>query len=344
MISLYSTISGWMIPFSRACEANGIDLLVAMKACNIDEKILQDQESRVAHNCYCALIDYCNEQLNTHDFAITIAKFFHPGPFHAVGYAMMSSNTLNDALNRIAHYKRIVSNTCELNVQERADSLFVEMKIQRYRETNRLVLSFGSTLVFLGTIATFSKALVGNELKVKKVLLCYDKPIYDTQFLDDYFNCEIEFNTLHSGIEFDLEAANKVLIGANPLITQSHEKLLNEFLSRVDKNDLIQQLRSKIYEALPLGTPRQSDVAKELGMSLRNMQRKLKDKGSNYKEILEDTRKHLAQSYLKQAHLSLGEVSYLIGFSDLSNFNRAFKRWTNLTPGDYRQKHLKACR
>jgi AraC-like DNA-binding protein len=73
-------------------------------------------------------------------------------------------------------------------------------------------------------------------------------------------------------------------------------------------------------------------------MSLRNMQRKLKDKASNYKEILEDTRKHLAQSYLKQVNLSLGEVSYLIGFSDRSNFNRAFKRWSKLTPGDYRQK------
>ena len=337
---MYSTISGWMIPFSRACEAKDIDVSLAMKACNIDEKVLKDQESRIAHSCFCALIDYCNEQLNSHDFAITIAKFFHPGTFHAVGYAMMSSNTLNDALNRIAHYKRIVSNTCEVNVQEHGDTLFVEMKIQRYEETNRLVLSLGSTIAFLGTIVNFSKALVGNELKLKKVLLCYDKPVYDTQFLDDYFNCEIEFNTLHSGIEIDLEAANKVLMGANPLITQTHEKLLNEFLSRVDKNDLIQQVRSKIYDTLPLGTPLQSAVAKELGMSLRNMQRKLQDKGSNYKKILEDTRKHLAQGYLKQAHLSLGEVSYLIGFSDLSNFNRAFKRWTNQTPGEYRQNHV----
>jgi AraC-like DNA-binding protein len=340
MTTTYSTISGWMIPFTRAMEAHDIDVSVAMKACNIDDKVLKDQESRIAHDCFCALIDYCNEQLNTHDFAITVAKFFHPGTFHAVGYAMLSSNTLKDALNRIARYKRIVSNTCELNVQEHADNLFVEMKIQRYEDTNRLALSLGSTIAFLGTIVSFSKALAGKELNVKKILLCYHKPVYDTQFLEDYFNCEIEFDTLHSGIEIELETANKILIGANPLITQTHEKLLDEFLSRVDKNDLIQQVRSKIYAALPLGTPPQSEVAKELGMSLRNMQRKLKDKGSNYKEILEDTRKNLAQGYLKQAHLSLGEVSYLIGFSDLSNFNRAFKRWTNLTPGDYRQNYF----
>jgi hypothetical protein len=60
MTILYSTISGWMIPFSRACEANSIDVSVAMKACDIDEKVLKDQESRVAHSCYCALINYCN--------------------------------------------------------------------------------------------------------------------------------------------------------------------------------------------------------------------------------------------------------------------------------------------
>jgi len=72
-------------------------------------------------------------------------------------------------------------------------------------------------------------------------------------------------------------------------------------------------------------------------MSLRNLQRKLHDQGTSYKEILENTRKKLAMDYIVQQHLSLSEIGYLVGFSSVGNFNRAFKRWTNQTPGDYRQ-------
>jgi AraC-like DNA-binding protein len=340
MTEHFSTLSGWMIPFSRAMEARGIDLATAMSACNIDQKTLKDQESRIAAECFASLIDYCNQALNSHDFAITVAEHFHPGTFHVVGYAMMSSNTLKDALSRIAQYKRVVSNTCELSVQENGNNLIFEMQIFSYQDTQRLVLSQDSVIAFLGTIIKFSKALVGDEFKANKLFLCYPKPEFETQFITDFFGCEVEFNAQHSGLVLNSQQANQDLIGANPLITQTHEKLLNEFLSRVNKNDLIQQVRSKIHNVLPLGTPSQSDIAAELGMSLRNLQRKLSDKGSSFKDILEDTRKRLAIDHIKQSHLSLCEISYLVGFSNLSNFNRAFKRWTNLTPGEYRNQHL----
>jgi len=123
----------------------------------------------------------------------------------------------------------------------------------------------------------------------------------------------------------------------NPLITQSHEKMLDEFMARVDKNDLTHVIKNKIFELLPLGAPSQTDIADYLGMSLRNLQRKLHDQGTSYKEILENTRKKLAMDYIVQQHLSLSEIGYLVGFSSVGNFNRAFKRWTNQTPGDYRQ-------
>lgn len=340
MTQNFSTLSGWMIPFSRAMEASGIDLASAMEACQVDQKTLKDQESRIASSCFTALIDYCNEQLGVHDFAISIAEHFHPGTFHVLGYAMMSSNTLKDALNRVAQYKRVVSNTCELSIHEEGDQLFFEMEIFSYPDTQRLVLNCDAVVAFLGTILKFSKALVGEDFHANTLYLSYPEPEFDTQFLNDFFQADVQFNAAKSGLVLSSQKANEALVGANPLITQAHEKLLNEFLSRVNKDDLIQQVKTKIYEVLPLGTPSQADIAQKIGLSLRNLQRKLSDKDSSYKEILEDTRKRLAIDYIKQSHISLGEISYLVGFSNLSNFNRAFKRWTDLTPGQYRQQHL----
>lgn len=341
MTEEFTTLSGWMIPVSRSMEACGIDLSEAMNACHIDTKTLKNQESRIASESFTLLIDHCNKKLNSHHFALSVAEHFHPGTFNVLGYAMMSSNSLKDALLRIAQYKRVVSNTCNLRVHEECDDLIFEMQILRYPDTNRLALSFDLVLAFLGTIITFSKTLTGSGLTANKVYFSYPKPNFCTNFINVFFGCDVEFDAPYSGIFLDRLKAEKELIGSNPLITQTHEKILNELVSRVNKDDLIQQVRSKVYDFLSLGTPSQSKIAAELGMSLRNLQRKLNNQGSSFKDILEDTRKRLSIDYLKQSHLSLGEISYLVGFSNLSNFNRAFKRWTALTPGEFRQHNLK---
>ncbi len=340
MIEQFSTLSGWMIPFSRAMEIHGLSSEDALKECDINDQVLKDQESRFATDKFTDILNYCNQKLGRHDFSMEVAKQFHPGMFHVLGYAMMSSNTLKDALERIARYKRVLSNACRLDVLEEKDDLIFQMQVFIYPETNRKVLSEQAVETFMGTIVQFSRELVGQELTPKKVCLAYPKPEYDTQYLSDFFHCDIEFNTEHCSVIFDHEQSNIKLLGGNPLVTQAHEKLLNEFLSRVNKDDLSHVIINKICNVLPLGAPSQIDIASQLNMSLRNLQRKLHDQGTNYKEILESTRKKLTLNYIEQKHLSLSEIGYLVGFSNTSNFNRAFKRWTDQTPGEYRNKLL----
>jgi AraC-like DNA-binding protein len=333
----YSTLTGWMIPISRAMQANSIDAAKALKACDISLDVMQDQESSIAAEKFAHLLEYCNKKLDRHDFSVLVAEQFHPGMFHALGYAMMSSNTLYDALERIAHYKRVVSNTCQLVNHERNEHLVFEMNIFTYESTNRPVLSQEIVETFLATIIRFSRELVSLDFAPVKVCFTYPTPRYDVAYLNNFFNCEVEFDSSQTAIIFDLKQTREKLLCGNPLITHSHEKMLDEFMARVDKNDLTHIIKNKIFELLPLGAPSQTEIAEFLGMSLRNLQRKLNDQGTSYKEILESTRKKLAMNYITQKHLSLSEIGYLVGFSSVGNFNRAFKRWTNQTPGDYRQ-------
>lgn len=336
MQDYYSTLTGWMIPISRAMEAHGIDAIKALEECNISLDAVSDQESRIAAEKFSLLIEHCNKKLARHDFSVLIAEQFHPGIFHALGYAMMSSNTLHDALERIAHYKRVVSNSCQLINHEINEQLVFEMNIFTYESTNRPVLSQEIVETFLATIVRFSRELVTLDFAPEKVCFAYSKPNYNLSYLDDFFNCKVEFDSHHTAIVFNLKQTKEKLMCGNPLITHSHEKMLDEFMARVDKSDLSHVIKNKIFELLPLGAPSQTEIAEYLGMSLRNLQRKLHDQGTSYKEILESTRKKLAMNYIVQKHLSLSEIGYLVGFSSVGNFNRAFKRWTNQTPGDYR--------
>jgi AraC-like DNA-binding protein len=99
----------------------------------------------------------------------------------------------------------------------------------------------------------------------------------------------------------------------------------------------VMQVKTKLVDHLPSGAITEKDIADLLNMSLRSLQRKLEEKGYTYKQLLEETRRELAEQYIRNSRLSLGEITYMLGFSELSNFSRAFKRWTGKSPQHYRR-------
>ncbi|MET0051732.1 MAG: helix-turn-helix transcriptional regulator [Candidatus Thiodiazotropha sp.] len=98
-------------------------------------------------------------------------------------------------------------------------------------------------------------------------------------------------------------------------------------------------MRIRIIEDLPNGLPRQTQIAQQLNLSLRNLQRKLQHEGTNFKQLVDETRKALAIEYLTASGKPLIEIGYLLGFTESSNFSRAFRRWTGESPQNYRQTH-----
>ncbi len=340
MPDYYSTLSGWLIPFSRAMESNGLNFQAECTECQISLTDLNNLESRLAADKLATLMRHCNQKLGRRDFSTEVAKHFHPSMFHALGYAMMSSSSLHDALERLARYKRVVSNTCTIEMTQQDNDLLFEMHIDSYPDSKRPVLETCLVETFLATIVTFSRELVGSNMAPKVVKLTAAKPDVDDEYLETFFNCRVEYACQTNSLTFSREVADTKLMVGNTIITQIHEKILDELLNRIDKDDLIYLVKTIIYRELPMGAPSQNDIAKQLGMSLRNLQRKLVDKGTTYKDLLDTTRKKLALDYIRQQHISFSETGYLVGFASVSNFNRAFKRWTNKTPTEYRSSEI----
>lgn len=92
-------------------------------------------------------------------------------------------------------------------------------------------------------------------------------------------------------------------------------------------------------EMLPSGRASARQVAEMLHLSVRSLQRKLAEKDTGFAQLLEDTRRELARQYVSNTRLSVGEITYLLGFSDPANFTRAFRRWTGQSPSAFRQTH-----
>ena len=104
------------------------------------------------------------------------------------------------------------------------------------------------------------------------------------------------------------------------------------------EDELLASVRRAIAESMRDGDPRLVRVAKKVAMSSRTLQRRLNEYGVDFKKLADDTRRRFALSYLRDRKQTLTEVAYLLGYSDLSAFNRAFKRWTGSTPMKYRKE------
>jgi AraC-like DNA-binding protein len=97
-------------------------------------------------------------------------------------------------------------------------------------------------------------------------------------------------------------------------------------------------VREAIVRRLPDGEPRRDEVAGELRMSERTLQRRLETEATTFLQLLDDTRRELAEQYLGRLNLSLAQAAYLLGFADQRSFFRACKRWFKLSPGQYRNQ------
>jgi AraC-like DNA-binding protein len=119
---------------------------------------------------------------------------------------------------------------------------------------------------------------------------------------------------------------------ANPVLLRVNEQVLTDYLARLERSEVTVQVQAKLIQLLPSGEVDESSIARALNLSLRSMQRKLKARGVSFRKLLDDTRRQLAEQYLKDSTLSVSEIAYLLGFAEVSSFSRAFRRWTGHAP------------
>jgi AraC-like DNA-binding protein len=187
----------------------------------------------------------------------------------------------------------------------------------------------------LATLMTFCRWVAGREVNPISVAISYPAPP-DPAPYREVFRCPVTFGARQTSMLFALAELRKPLPTSNPVLAELHERYAGEYLKHFDQAETTYRVREVIIRRLPDGEPRRDQVAKELCMSERTLQRRLEQEEASYLRLLNDTRRELAENYLSRLQLSLAEAAYLLGFSDQSSFFRACKRWFGLPPGKYR--------
>ena len=326
-----SSISSWALLVAKALEADGHDSEDLFRRAGLDPARLRDADARYPVDGMCRLWRLAVQVTGDPYFGLKVAGFWHPATMHALGYSWMASDSLRDALTRMARYGRLVTTVAEMTLEEFDDHFAFRIRplIARSKVPNE-AMDAG-----LATFVSMCRTSYGDDFNPLRVAA--QRPAFDDPApYIEYFHAPVEFSAPDNILYFSKQSLEAHLLTANPRLARVNDRVVTQYLAQFDKGSTAMRVRAKLIDLLSAGNVTQKDVADSLHMSLRTLQRKLSEEKTSYKELLDETRRELANQYLRQACLSVSEVTYLLGFSEPSNFARAFKRWTGRTPSEFR--------
>lgn len=326
-----TTLSTWAAGIARTLEGMGLDASEAFLRAELDSEKARDPNARYKVSGMTRLWQAAAELSGDPAIGLRVAEQVQPASLHALGLSVLASETLSDALQRVARYSRIVSNAADVSVEKDGGLTRVRIRIPGHG----IPLAFEAFDAFIGNMVKMGRMLTQRDVNPSRLELMRPEPP-DSAPYEEFFRCPIVFGAPGYCIHFDSRYLDEPLPSANPALAQLNDQVIVDYLARFDRSQIAVQVRNLIIQRLPSGEPSQEEVARALNMSTRSLQRRLREEDSSYKILLEDTRRELACQYLKQQDVSIGEITYLLGFSDQSNFTRAFKRWLGQAPGEFR--------
>ncbi len=259
------------------------------------------------------------------------SDFFQPASWHTVGLAILCSSSLRDAIDRLRRYQSFLTEAGSFYVEEKDGALHSSLKTGIESER----LGYEATDFGVAAIMKVLRIIYPGTLRPDQVRLMRPVP-EDTTPYYDYFGCSVLFGQSELGFSFTLDIVDRPLPAANEALARIQDDLTEDYLAQLKSESLVRQVKRLIEPRLPSGDINSVEVANALHMSSLNLQRRLQDEGVNFKQLLSEVRQELALKYLGSARYSISEIAYLLGFSDQSNFTRAFKRWFGVSPTDKR--------
>jgi len=265
-------------------------------------------------------------------FGLRTAECIHPSHLGALGYAVLASETLLASFQRIHRYVRVLNEKGHFDLVEQGKELITRLAVDE--DSLNMAVRDDSQMA---TLLSLCRLNAGQRFAPRAVRFRHAPPD-DTEPWDALFRCPVEFGCEHNEMVFLLADTEKALPSGNQVLAQMNERIVVQRLAKLDRDNIPGRVRAAIMEQLPSGEISDESVAATLHMTPRTMHRRLKEEGETFRTLLKAVRRDLAQQYLADDSLTLTEITFLLGFSEMSSFSRAYKHWFGESPSESRQQ------
>ena len=322
--------------FRRLLEAHGLDAVGIARRAGVDLAATPAPGERHGVDKIDAVLRLAIPLIRDPAFGLQAARCWHPSELGVLGYAWLSSSTLRTGLERAVRYSRLVGERGAIEIEDIRQGLKVRFWARRGNPAAVPVAAVFVDIV-MALLLDLCRMNAGASLRPVAATLRRKKPDPADAY-ERFFGCPVQFGVEENAFVLATRDADRQLPSANRQLAAVFDRMLIEELARLDKADVVSRCRAAVLEHLSSGEGTEEDTAKELYMSPRTLQRKLAEANTTYVQLVDDTRKDLALRYIEDPRRSVTDITFSLGFSQPSAFTRAFKRWTGLSPSDYRTK------
>lgn len=265
----------------------------------------------------------------------------HPSDYGIMSHIWMNCKNLREGAELTVKYKALMNTLFQASLTQ------VDHKLSYYdvalpgvnaqQASNFIELDFAS----IQTLGRFLCELHAKEDILFEEIHFKHSPNADISTYVDAFGCKVKFKQKQNRIICRNDILDLPVHNPNKMLKESMLKMLDRIVSiELGNQKLSSRVLAYIENELERGIPEASSAAKHFGSSLSTFKRKLQSENTSYIELCNQVRKKLAAKQLRQAHLSISEIAFQLGFANVSAFHRAFKRWFDQTPKEYRQQNL----
>lgn len=331
-ISKPSIIGAYAIAIAEALDNHGVSAEQVFLSCGVALPSTTDPMLRIDNQTISKLYRAAVQVTGDPYFGLRTGETVRPANLHAMGFALLASISIRDFAQRLSSLYRVISQNASIRVEERDDLfLFITSGAPGAELCNE------TQDAYISLIYTLLRAISGNRFRLHRLELMRPAAEGMAEVFREYFQCDVEFARPAIVMAIDLVSVDKRLPGANEELALGHDRTVMEYLQRIDRGDIVNRVRAIVNSELSSRALNKDRVAERLHISTRGLQLKLAARDTSFQEILDHTRRTQALALMSRSSVSVTEAAFSLGFSEVSNFTRAFKRWTGLSPSQYRQ-------
>ncbi len=311
----------------------GIDPQPIYRELGIDADGPESAGDRVSNKVRKLMWERAFEACSDPALGIKVGQRTRPNNYFVLGHAWLASSTLVEAFERLIRYEEILDSGITEIGFEKVGSQYVISEAYPNPADYPGKLSIDQSIASLIMLCEAARNVPILPKKLE-LMVSEDSPldIYDG-LIDGPIIVSRERNALY----FSAKELEEPLPGSIPDILEATTKIAERYIASQDESKVAHRVRELLVQMLPSGSTDQETVAARLFRSPSTLQRQLSAEKTSYRDILGSTRRDLAEAYLKEQKHTHSQIAFLLGFSDQSNFARAFKRWTGLSPGQYQK-------
>lgn len=313
----------------KAAEAIGLDMGEVVAALDLDPDHLDDSDRRVPRTVLYRLWELMVAATGDDALGLHVAAATQPGAFAVLDYAMRNAPTLGDAYRQMARYSHVLHDGVDIVLEVDRDSAWI-----RYREPAGSPRQIAEWIV--ATWLVVGRQISGEDWAPELVAFQHRAPETTAEHRA-LFRSPVDFDGGHNELRFAAALLERPAEAADPMLFSVVSRYADSLLTALPTVETTADaVRQVVAELLRGGDPTLKSVARRLDVAPRTLQRRLRAEGASFQGVLDDVRCALAKQYLGDAAIAIEETAFLLGFSEPSAFNRAFKRWTGATPSEFR--------